>query len=80
VFDALISKRPYKRAWTTEEALRVIQKSSGSHFDPIVIDALNASWGQFLEIQKEFATPATPRSGRVGARVGTSHFRIPGDT
>jgi putative two-component system response regulator len=55
VFDALISKRPYKRAWTTEEALRVIQKSSGSHFDPMVIDALNASWSQFLEIQKEFA-------------------------
>jgi putative two-component system response regulator len=55
VFDALCSKRPYKRAWTTEEALRVIQKSSGSHFDPLVVEALNNSWGQFMEIQKEFA-------------------------
>ena len=55
MFDALISKRPYKRAWTTDEALRVIQKSSGSHFDPMVVDALNASWNQFLDIQKEFA-------------------------
>jgi response regulator RpfG family c-di-GMP phosphodiesterase len=55
VFDALISKRPYKRAWSNEEALRVIQKSSGSHFDPIVVDALNASWSQFLDIQKEYA-------------------------
>ena len=55
VFDALISKRPYKRAWTTDEALRVIQKSAGSHFDPIVIEALNASWSQFLDISKEFS-------------------------
>lgn len=55
VFDALCSKRPYKRAWTVDEALRVIQKSSGSHFDPMVIDALNASWSQFLDIQKEYA-------------------------
>jgi putative two-component system response regulator len=54
VFDALISVRPYKRAWTTEEAIRVIHKSSGTHFDPMIVEALDASWDEFMEIQKEF--------------------------
>ncbi len=34
VFDALTSVRPYKKAWTVEEAATVIKKDSGSHFDP----------------------------------------------
>jgi CHASE2 domain-containing sensor protein len=34
VYDALISERPYKRAWSREEALAEIRRDSGSHFDP----------------------------------------------
>jgi HD-GYP domain-containing protein (c-di-GMP phosphodiesterase class II) len=34
VFDALITNRPYKDAWTLEAALTEIEHSSGSHFDP----------------------------------------------
>ena len=55
VFDALISVRPYKRAWTVDEARKVIQKSSGTHFDPMIVEALNNSWDQFMDIQKEFS-------------------------
>jgi response regulator RpfG family c-di-GMP phosphodiesterase len=54
VFDALISKRPYKRAWTTDEALSVIRKSAGSHFDPMVVEGLLTSWGEVLEISRRF--------------------------
>jgi response regulator RpfG family c-di-GMP phosphodiesterase len=39
VFDALISKRPYKEAWTTAAAYTVIERSSGTHFDPLVVKA-----------------------------------------
>ena len=39
VFDALISKRPYKKAWTIQEALTKIEQGSESHFDPKVVDA-----------------------------------------
>ena len=39
VFDALISERPYKKAWPLEEALREIRASSGSAFDPKVVEA-----------------------------------------
>lgn len=34
VFDALTSKRPYKGAWSFQEALTYIQTQSGKHFDP----------------------------------------------
>ncbi|MBF0160394.1 MAG: response regulator [Magnetococcales bacterium] len=34
VFDALTSARPYKKAWSVEEALSLIQREIGEHFDP----------------------------------------------
>merc|ERR1711879_603886 len=37
VFDALTSWRPYKKAWTVEEAINLIQENSGSHFDPNLV-------------------------------------------
>jgi putative two-component system response regulator len=34
VYDALISERPYKKAFTVAEAVKIITESFGSHFDP----------------------------------------------
>ncbi len=39
VFDALVSVRPYKRAWTHEEALAELERQRERHFDPRVLDA-----------------------------------------
>lgn len=39
VFDALTMKRPYKEAWPIEDAISEIKNSSGSHFDPRLVDA-----------------------------------------
>lgn len=38
VFDALISKRPYKEALGLEEALAIIRSGSGTHFDPKLVE------------------------------------------
>ena len=38
VWDALTSDRPYRPAWSQEEALIFIREQSGSHFDPQVVD------------------------------------------
>lgn len=38
VFDALISPRPYKAAWSIEQALDYIVKERGKHFDPALVD------------------------------------------
>jgi CHASE2 domain-containing sensor protein len=42
VFDALVSDRPYKKAWSVEDALAEIDRGRGAHFDPRVADALLA--------------------------------------
>jgi putative nucleotidyltransferase with HDIG domain len=39
VWDALTSDRPYRRAWTREEALALIASESGKHFSPQVVEA-----------------------------------------
>jgi len=38
VFDALVSERPYKRAFSFEEAMNVIKDYSGTFFDPAVVE------------------------------------------
>ena len=38
VWDALTSNRPYRSAWTKEQALTYIREQSGQHFDPSVVD------------------------------------------
>ncbi|HXH23543.1 MAG TPA: HD domain-containing phosphohydrolase [Dehalococcoidia bacterium] len=44
VYDALISNRPYKNAWTPEDALAEIQKGAGSQFDPRVTEVFFEVW------------------------------------
>ncbi len=40
MFDALITVRPYKQAWTVDEALSWMSENSGKLFDPMAINAL----------------------------------------
>ena len=46
VFDALTSERPYKKAWTVEDALALLREQSGKQFDATVV-------GRFLDIVPE---------------------------
>ncbi|WP_159737845.1 HD domain-containing phosphohydrolase [Vibrio atypicus] len=38
VFDALTMERPYKKAWSVDDAVEEIKASSGSHFDPNIVE------------------------------------------
>ncbi|WP_069873763.1 HD-GYP domain-containing protein [Fusibacter sp. 3D3] len=40
VFDALTSERPYKSAFSYEEALTIIEEGKGKHFDPDIVNCL----------------------------------------
>ena len=42
VFDALVSKRPYKHAWPLAEGIEFLKSQRGRHFDPRCIDAFLA--------------------------------------
>ena len=48
VFDALTSARPYKRAFSIEESLAILERDRGTHFDPRLVDI-------FLESREEVA-------------------------
>jgi len=53
VYDALVSKRPYKEPWTPEEALEEIEKCAGTHFDPELAAA-------FVQVMREDAELRAP--------------------
>ncbi len=51
VYDALVSKRPYKNPWLPADASALIRKEAGVSFDPIVVEA-------FLEVSAGLEFPA----------------------
>ena len=51
VYDALVSERSYKKAFTHEKAVEIITNSNGMHFDPELVKI-------FLNCEKEFAKVA----------------------
>jgi putative two-component system response regulator len=55
VYDALISRRVYKPAFTHEEAVRIIGEGRGSHFDPDLVDAFLEAEQEFREIAQQYA-------------------------
>lgn len=54
VYDALISKRVYKPAFSHAEARTIMVKARGTHFDPDVLDAFVAVEDRFIEIAARF--------------------------
>ncbi len=54
VFDALTSERPYKKALSVEEALKIIEEGSGKHFDPKVVQAFKRAIDKILIIKKSY--------------------------
>lgn len=55
VFDALTSERPYKRAWPVEDAVALIRRESGRHFDPELAAAFLDNLPAMLEIRERWA-------------------------
>jgi len=53
VFDALISIRPYKEAWSFEKAHELLQNNRGTHFDPILIDLFDKNIDKIHTIYQE---------------------------
>ncbi|NMB55599.1 MAG: HD domain-containing protein [Leptolinea sp.] len=49
VFDALTSDRPYRKAWTKEEAIEYIKGQRGKHFDPHIVDVFLSYTGGELD-------------------------------
>lgn len=53
VFDALMSERPYKKAWPIDRALEYLKTEKGKHFDPDCIDAFFTRLDRVIAIQNK---------------------------
>ena len=58
VYDALISDRPYKKAFSHEEAVKAIKSDSGTHFDPALVEL-------FLSVSDEF--------NKISTQINSDH-------
>lgn len=54
VFDALTSERPYKKAWSVDDAIALIRDQSGHHFDPRLVDAFLRCLPAILEVRERW--------------------------
>jgi putative two-component system response regulator len=53
VYDALVSTRPYKKPFSHEEACKIIEESSGTHFDPVLVNVFRNVKDVFSQIARE---------------------------
>ncbi len=61
VFDAITSKRHYRDAMPIEQALEIVRKGSGAHFDPVCVEAF------FRYFEEELKERFPSREGHGGA-------------
>ncbi|RPF47809.1 HD domain-containing protein [Hydrogenoanaerobacterium saccharovorans] len=54
VFDALMSRRPYKEPWPLEDAYNEIVAQSGKHFDPAVVCLFQNNFEKFVQVAKKY--------------------------
>lgn len=55
VFDALISERCYKNAMTVSQAFEIIERSSGTHFDPIIAEVFISFKDEVQDMLKDIS-------------------------
>jgi response regulator RpfG family c-di-GMP phosphodiesterase len=67
VYDALRSERPYKKAFSVDKALNIIQETRGTHFDPDVCDAFTSIQGDIEEMRLKLAEPVPAASDQLGS-------------
>ena len=60
VFDALVSDRPYKRAFTVEKAVEIMQADSGSHFDPTLLGLFVEAIDEVVRVHDSVALESYP--------------------
>ena len=60
VFDALVSRRSYKKPFSFEKAMSIIQEDAGTHFDPLVAKAFVASADEVKKVMEEFDRISNP--------------------
>ena len=70
VYDALISKRVYKPPFSHAKAMAIIQKDSGTHFDPVMVENLMIIEDEFKQIALTLADSDEERAALIDRAAG----------
>lgn len=62
VYDALVSDRPHRPAFSHEQAVAIMRERRASHFDPDVLNAFLETQEQFREIAESFIDAPVPHA------------------
>lgn len=54
VFDALVSPRVYKEPMSYEKAFEIIEKGSGTHFDPIIVEVCLKNKDAMIKVNESY--------------------------
>ena len=68
VFDALVSRRPYKRPWSPEEARQQIISQKGRQFDPELVDMFVQHFDEFMEVFHKYPDAQEDMPVSIGGR------------
>ncbi len=63
IFDALTSERPYKEAWSIEQAMQFLKDKSGTMLDPCCVNALIKNRTEIETIKAQFADDERKETG-----------------
>jgi len=62
VFDALTSERPYKKPWSVEDAMDLLKREAGAHFDPLLIPLFEEILPEILKVKAKYADEVAAES------------------
>ncbi|MDR1922051.1 MAG: two-component system response regulator [Candidatus Adiutrix sp.] len=74
VFDALMSKRPYKPALTVEQTVDIIRAGRDTHFDPAVVDVFFASLNDIIKLWQNAQSEQHPVLEQTSHNLDTIHL------
>jgi putative two-component system response regulator len=69
VFDALLSRRPYKEPWTVDASLAELERRAGTHLDPVAVATFVNVLDEVLEIHARYADTRESASHILRASV-----------
>jgi putative two-component system response regulator len=72
VFDALLSRRPYKEPFSLEKSLEIIREGRDSHFDPQVVDVFMEALDEILDIRNKYMDVSESRFVEMMKKSGAN--------
>ncbi len=69
VYDALTSARPYKRPWSSNDAIQFMERMRGRHFDPLCLDIFHEQMDKVVKIQYLLRDPPISESGAATVQL-----------